>query len=207
MKTIRILFVSVGAFLFLSQQAIAQKGTLQLNLNYNYSIPVGGFNTDLVSNTSPRGFTGALMYTFNNKWDGGLAFGYQDYYQKYPRAIYPLGKTQDISAVISNSIQTTPVLVKVKYAFLNTSSIRPYLSAGAGANLIDFKQYLGEFGSDETSVGFIAQGGIGVNLPFGKLKTSGIDIGANYSYAPYKKNKYNDLNSVNLHAGVYFQIK
>src|SRR5664279_2367119 len=136
MKTIRILFVSVGAFLFLSQQAIAQKGTLQLNLNYHYSMPVGGFNTDLVSNTSPRGFTGALMYTFNNNWDGGLAFGYQDYYQKYPRAIYPLGKTQDISAVISNSIQTTPVLVKVKYAFLNTSSIRPYLSAGAGANLI-----------------------------------------------------------------------
>ncbi|MEO8414995.1 MAG: outer membrane beta-barrel protein [Ginsengibacter sp.] len=207
MKTIRILLASFCTLLLLSQQATAQKGTLKLNLNYNYSIPVSGFNADLVSKASPRGFTGALMYTFNNKWDGGLAFGFQDYYQKYQRATYPLGKTQDISAVISNSIQTTPVLVKVTYAPFNTPSIRPYLSAGAGANLIDFKQYLGEFGSDKASVGIIAQCGLGVTLPFGKLKTSGIDVGANYSYAPYKKNGYQDLNAVNLHAGIYFQIK
>ena len=30
-------------------------------------------------------------------------------------AIYPLGKTQDISAVLSNSIQTTPVLLTARY--------------------------------------------------------------------------------------------
>ncbi len=76
---------AVCSLFFITISAKAQDGKLKLHLNYNYSIPVGGFNSDLVSNSSPRGFNGSLMYTFNNKWEGGLSVGYQDYYQKYGR--------------------------------------------------------------------------------------------------------------------------
>lgn len=207
MKKLKITIAAVCSLLFFSTAANAQKGNLNLNLNYNYSLPVSGFNADLISNSSPRGFAGALMYGFSDKLQGGLSFGFQDYYQKNPRALYPLGKTQDVSAVISNSIQMTPVMLKAKYAPLNTSVIKPYVSLGAGVNIIDFKQYLGEFGSSETNAGFVAQGGLGVLVPFGKMKTSGINVGADYNYAPYKKYNYNDLNSVNFQAGVYFRIK
>lgn len=207
MKKMKITIAAFCSLLFFSLAANAQKGGVNLNLNYNYSLPVSGFNTDLISNSSPRGFQGSLMYGFSDKLQGGLSFGFQDYYQKYPRALYPLGKSQDVSAVISNSIQTTPVMLKVKYAPLNASAVKPYVSLGAGVNIIDFKQYLGEFGSSETNAGFVAQGGLGVMIPFGKMKTSGINVGADYSYAPYKKYNYNDLNSVNFQAGVYFRIK
>jgi outer membrane protein with beta-barrel domain len=207
MKKIKITIAALCSFLLFSLAANAQKGSLKLGLNYNYSLPVSGFNTDLVGNGSPRGFAGELMYGFTDKLQGGLSFGFQDYYQKYPRSLYPLGKTQDVSAVISNSIQTSPVILKAKYAPLNTSAVNPYISLGAGVNIVDFKQYLGQFASSETNAGFVAQGGLGVMIPFGKMKTSGINVAANYNYAPYKKYSYSDLNSVNFQAGVYFAIK
>lgn len=193
--------------LFLTQSSIAQKNPLTLELNYNYSMPLSGFKSDLISNNSPRGFNGSLMYPFSNKISGGIQFGFQDYYQKYPRSLYHSGSNQDISAVISNSIQTTPLMLKVKYYPLTDSYVRPYISVGAGGNLIDYKQYLGQFGSTRTNVGFIAQAGIGIMVPFKRMSTSGFHLGANYDYAPYKKDGYKDLNSVNFQAGVYFEIK
>ena len=194
-------------FMGFAFSANAQQGSLKLGLNYNYSFPVSGFKNDLISNNSPRGFMGELMYSFNNKLSGGLLFGFQDYYQKYPRTIYHLSNTQDISAVLSNSVQTTPVLLKAKYFLTPSSYIKPYVSLAAGANLIDFKQYFGEFGSSSTSVGFHAQGGAGVLIPFKKTSTSGINIGGSYDYAPYKKNGYKDLSSVNLQAGVVIELR
>ena len=206
MKKIRIRMVAIASFLFLSMAATAQKGTLKFNLNYNYSLPQGAFKSDLVSNSSPRGATGGLMYSFTNKLEAGVESGFQDYYQKYPRAVYSLDKTQDISAVLSNSIHTTPLLLKAKYSFLDESAVRPYVSLGAGANLVDFNQYFGEFRSGQTDVGFVGQGGLGVKFSFGKFKTSEINVGATYDYAPFKKYGYQNLNSVNLQAGIAFRL-
>ena len=207
MKKIKIMFAVVCSLSLITISAKAQDRKLKLHLNYNYSLPVSGFKSDLVSNTSPRGFNGSLMYTFNNKWEGGLSVGYQDYYQKYGRTIYSLSKTQDVSAVLTNSIQTTPVLLTARFSPLNTTFVKPYIAAGAGVNITDFRQYLGEFGSEQTSAGFLAQGALGVTIPFGRLKTSGFDVGANYDYSPYNKYGYSDLNTINAHAGVFFQIK
>jgi outer membrane protein W len=206
MKKIKLLAV-MCVFMCFALSANAQQGSLKFGLNYNYSFPISGFKNDLISNNSPRGFMGELMYSFNDKLAGGLLFGFQDYYQKYPRAIYHLSKTQDISAVLSNSVQTTPVLLKAKYFLTPSSFIKPYVSLAAGANLIDFKQYFGEFGNSSTSVGFRAQGGLGLLIPFKKTSGSGINIGASYDYAPYKKNGYKDLNSVNLQAGVVIELR
>lgn len=190
-----------------TQSLIAQKNALNLELNYNYSMPLSGFKSDLVSNNSSRGFRGSIMYPFNNKIAAGVQFGFQDYYQKYPRGIYHSGPSQDISAVISNSIQTTPIILKAKYYPFTESYVKPYISAGAGGNLINFKQYLGEFGSTQTNFGFLAQAGVGIMVPFKKMSTSGFFVGGTYDYAPYKKNGYNDLNSLNFQAGVSFEIR
>lgn len=190
-----------------TQSLMAQKNPLTMELNYNYSMPLSGFKSDLVSNGSARGFRGSIMYPFNNKIAGGVQFGFQDYYQKYPRAIYHSGPSQDISAVISNSIQTTPVILKAKYYPLPDSYVRPYISAGAGGNLVNFKQYLGEFGSTQTNFGFLAQAGVGIMVPFKKMSTSGFYLGSTYDYAPYKKDGYKDLSSLNFQAGINFEIR
>jgi opacity protein-like surface antigen len=206
MKKLKELFV-VCIIICCGFSAKAQQGTLKLGLDYNYSFPLSGFKKDLISNNSPRGFMGDLMYSFNDKLSGGLLFGFQDYYQKYGRDIYHLSSTQDISAVLSNSIQTTPVLLKAKYYLTPSSFLKPYISLGAGANIIDFKQYFGEFGNSVTNFGFRAQGGLGILIPFKKTSPSGINIGASYDYAPYKKNGYKDLSSANVQAGVVIELR
>ena len=188
--------------------AKAQTKIVKLELNYNYGIPTGGFKNDLVSKGSPRGFMGSLMYPFSDKWSAGLSYGFQDYYQKYPRALYHLTNTQSISAVLSNSVQTTPILIKAKYFQGTTSFLNPYVSVAAGANIIDYKQYYGEFGNiSQSNFGFRAEGGLGVVIPFKKTGTSGLNIGATYDYAPYHKNNFKDLNSINVQAGVEIQLR
>lgn len=207
MKNLKTVFLAVSALMLLSFAANAQKGALQLNLSYNYSMPSGAFKSDLVNDNSPRGGRGSVMYLFSNRLSAGLESGYQDYYQKYARQVYPLSGTQDVSAVLTNSIQTTPLLVKAQYYLLPKATVKPYVSIGAGANLIDFKQYLGEFGSSSTSVGFLAQGGAGVLIPFSTHGGPGATVGASYEYAPYDKNGYHNLNTINLHAGVVFPLR
>ncbi len=206
MKNIKTAFIAISAFMLLSLTASAQKGTLQLNLNYNYGIPLGSFKSDLVSNNSPRGGRGSVMYSFTDRLSAGLESGYQDYYQKYPRDLYHLSNSQDVSAVLTNSIETTPLLLKAKYFILPSGGVKPYISLGAGANLVNFKQYFGEFGSGGSSFGFLAQGGLGVTIPFKKNSNAGINIGGSYEYSPYKKYGYNNLNTMNFQAGVVFPI-
>jgi len=207
MKSIKSVLFLVCAGMLLSFAANAQKGSLHMNLNYNYSLPLGAFKNDLVNDNSPRGGRGSIMYSFSNRLSAGLESGYQDFYQKYPRDVYPLPGSQDVSAVVSNSIQTTPVLLKAQYFLLPTGAIKPYVAFGAGANLVNFKQYLGEFGSGSTSVGFLAHGGAGVMIPFSKIGSSGVTVGASYEYAPYDKNGYHNLNTLNVHAGVVFPLR
>ena len=206
MKKFKIILTALG-IIFISQSVSAQKNAFKLDIDYNYSLPVGGFKSDIVNDNSPRGFMGSLMYVFSDKISAGLGFGFQDYYQKYPRALYLLSKTQEVSAVLTNSIQTTPVLLKGEYFPLTGTYLKPYVSLGAGANIIDFNQYLGEFGSSQTNTGFLAQGGLGLMIPFKKFSSSGFNVDANYNYAPYNENGYHDLNNFNFLTGVTINLK
>ena len=90
---------------------------------------------------SSRGFNGALMFGISKKLSAGLMFGYQDFYQKYPRNIYPTGDHQVTSAVLSNSLQTLPVVAKAMVTPLagSHSFIQPYISFGAGVSFIDYR--------------------------------------------------------------------
>lgn len=186
-----------------------QKGKVQLNLNYNYSLPMGSFKNDIISDGSARGFSGDLMFGINKKFAAGLSSGFQDFYQKYPRDVYTTGDHEVTSAVLSNSIQTVPLLAKGSYMPLGgtKSFIQPYVSLGAGISLVDFRQYLGEFGGSTSSGNFTAQGGAGIMIPFDKKGTSGFNIGAIYNYVAYKKFGYGNLNSLAFQAGVHFPLK
>lgn len=204
----KILSCLFGLFLW-GFAAQAQESNLSLNLNYNYSFPVSNFKSDLVQDASPRGFTGNIMYEVNPKIKVGLGVGYQDYYQRKPRALYNYGKSQQISAVMTNSIQLVPVMARLEFdpLALSMAAVRPYISLAAGANFINYSQYLGQFASTSANTGFRGQVGLGVKIPFMKSGGWGADLGGTYDYAPYKKYDLKDLNSVNVHAGLYFRLK
>lgn len=203
------LLICLSTLLIAGFSAKSQDSKVSLNLNYNYSFPLNDFKSNLVENSSPRGFSGNIMYEINPIISVGLGTGYQDYYQRFPRQIYNYGKSQQLSAVITNSVQTVPVMARAEISpFANTlTAIKPYLSVAVGANFINNTQYLGEFANPSSNTGFIAQGGLGVKVPFSKINGWGVDIGGSYDLAPYNQMGYKNLDNVNVHAGIYLNLR
>lgn len=182
---------------------------VKVNLFYNYSLPTGSFKNDFIRNNSPRGFNADILYWFKPQWGVGAGFGFQDYYQKNARQTYKLADGSDISAVLSNSVQVIPVMAKAMFSPGSGSSkrIQPYVSAGAGINIIRYNEYLGEFSSlNNTGAYFGATAGAGVKIALGSNDRAGFLIGADYRFSPYNKYDIKNLNSVNLQAGFQFRL-
>jgi hypothetical protein len=207
MKTLKIL-----PFIFcilLVSQVNAQKGEVKMNLQYSYASPVGSFKSDVISNGSPRGVTGDILYNLSNKLSLGLGLGFQDFYQKYPRSLYKTGDNETTSAVLSNSVQIIPVLAKAEFYPLNgkKAAVQPYITAGAGIGISSFTQYLGEFGGSSNNGSFMLQGGAGIKVPFNSKGRSGLSLGANYNMISYHHDGFNNLNNVNFQAGLFFPLQ
>ncbi len=209
MKTIKYSLAVAVLLLVGTCATYAQKGLLKFDLNYNYSLPLGSFKNDLISKGSPSGVMGSLQYYINNKWAVGLGSGFQYYEEKNQRALYSLSKTQTVSAVLTNTVDATPVIAKTTFKPLaDKGFVQPYITVGAGASIINYNQYLGEFtNTSKNSASFTAQGGAGVMIPFGRLSESGVQIGADYSYVPYNNFGYKNLNTLNFHAGIFIPLR
>jgi hypothetical protein len=206
-RSIKFLFFSICTLFALQLQA--QKGELKLNLQYSYGVPVGSFKNDIISNGSPRGATGDILYNINNKIAVGIGLGYQDFYQKYPRTLYNTGDKEVTSAVLSNSVQIIPMLAKVELLPLGDKKypVQPYIQVGAGLGSVSFSQYLGEFGSTDNSGGFMLQGGAGVSVAFSAHSNAGFKLGADYNMVGYKRNGFNNLNNLAFKAGIFLPLK
>ncbi len=203
------IFMTLIAACFLTMSASAQD-KLKLELSYDISSPLGSFKNDYINKTSFRGGSGELSYSFNPNFSLGLYSGFQSYYQKYDRQVYKLQGNQVISAVVSNSMDIVPLLLRGTFYPLGSSAtakIQPYVSAGAGVSFVNYSQYLGEFGGSQTSATFAAQAGAGIVIPFGSIDQNGIKIGATYNYTSYNQNSISKLNSVGVNAGVVFGLK
>lgn len=188
----------------------AQDHPVKFHLDYNFSFPVGSMTSGFISNTSSRGFLGSVTYDLTPHWTIGGQFGFQDYYQKYPRRVYNTDKTQQISAVMSNSLQTIPVMARVEYQPLLSSQSRvlPYVSLATGINLVSYNQYLGVFSNQQQStLNFRAQAGLGARMSLGKTGKWGIEAGGSYVVSPYNKFGVKDLNNLNAHAGIYLRLQ
>ncbi len=207
MKTLKILpFVLC---VLIVSQLNAQKGEVKMNLQYSYALPVGNFKSNIISNGSPRGVTGDILYNINNKLSVGLGLGFQDFYQKYPRGLYKTDANETTSAVLSNSVQIIPLLAKAELYPLGgkKSFVQPYISAGAGLGITSFTQYLGEFGGTDNNAGLMVQGGAGITIPFCNTGKSGFRLGANYNMVAYNHNGFSNFNNLSFQAGIFFPMK
>ncbi|MCS3796273.1 porin family protein [Niastella sp. OAS944] len=207
--------LSIGMLLIVSMLLLtavpfganAQERTLQLDLNYAVGIPSGSFKTDVVDKTSSRGWTANLMYNVTSNWSVGLGFGFQDFYQKYPRAVYKLEEGGEVSAVLTNSIQTIPLLAQVQYRFLPGKTVQPYVGVGLGGNMIVYEQWLGEFDNSKSSFKFAARPEAGLFIPFRKEGPAGIHVFGAYNYMPYNVSGVDNLNNWGAGLGVKFPLR
>lgn len=205
MKSFKIILPILAMFA-LAGGSYAQQGRVSMNINYGVNMPAGSFKSDVVSKPSYLNWNVSLLYGFSDKFSIGLQTGYNSFREKFPRALYAT-KEGTISAVLTNSVQTVPILAKMKYSLNTTGIIQPYLGVGAGANLVTFNRYLGEFSNTKSGLHFAAQPEAGFFVPFSKQNTSGLTLGANYNYMPFKYGSINNLNNWGLYAGLKFPLR
>jgi opacity protein-like surface antigen len=203
----RLLMVSLLLLTAVPFAAKSQERELQLDINYAVGIPAGSFKSDVVDKTSSRGWTANIMYNATNRLSVGLGFGFQDFYQKFPRAVYKLEEGGEVSAVLTNSIQTIPLLAQAQYRFLPGKAVQPYVGLGLGGNIIVYDQWLGEFENSKSSFKFAARPEAGLFIPFRREGPAGIHLFGAYNYMPYNEDGVDNLNNWGAGVGVKFPIR
>jgi outer membrane protein W len=177
-------------------------------IRYGMGLPMDGLKQQ-VSGNSFNGWDASLMFHLDHHFSLGLAVEYQDFYQKYPRDVYYYGdQNTNISAVVSNSIQNIPILLKGTYSFLQpTAVIQPYIGVGVGINAVTYRQYLGEFTNYNQSSGKLALNGeVGVKIPVSRNHRFGIDLAAEYNYLPYNQFGINNMDYIGIKGGIYLPL-
>jgi opacity protein-like surface antigen len=183
-----------------------EAGKVRFTLNYSVGIPTSSLKEN-VTKTSFRGFGGSLMVGVNEHIAVGLEASHQDFYQKYPRQVYALKDGSVVSAVLTNSVQTLPVLLKGQYSFLPGNRLQPFVTMGIGGSLNSFSQYLGEFGNQVNGFYLAASPEAGIFIPLGVAGQSGIRVGASYLYLPFHESGIEQLSHFSVHAGISVPLR
>jgi hypothetical protein len=204
MKLIKI-FMAIQLFVLLNVAVKAQQGEFRAELNYSVGLPAGSLK-DAVEKTSWRGGEVAFMYGITDRASVGLMFGSQDFYQKYPRTIIHESGS-DLSAVVTNSIQTMPFMVKGSMKLAPMGPVQPFVSLGVGGNFIQYRKFYGEFVDSRYTVGFAAQPSIGVHVPFGKESRAGFHIAGGFNYMPFRYNEVDGLHHGVVKAGITVPLR
>lgn len=184
----------------------AQQGLTKVEVNYSAAFPTSSFK-DLISDGSFRGIDLKILHNINDKIAVGLTTGFQDFYQKYPRAVYKLNDGSDVSALVSNSVQTVPLLATFHYNFSPQQRLQPFVGAGVGGDIVLYRQYLGEFGNSKNSFAFQAQPRVGLYFPFREGGTTGLTLSGYYNIIPFKYNGTTNLNSFGVSLGISFPTR
>lgn len=196
----------LAAFFMMACISASAQDRLQFKVGYNPGFPVGSFK-DFMGKNSFRGYLGEISYPVSERLKIGLGVSYNDYYEKHPRQLYQFSEGT-VSAVVSNSIQTTPIMIKAAYDLTKTGWIRPYAGIGAGFNLATYAQYFGEFGEKKSVFKPAAAAEAGVTIPFNReTRAAGINVGGHFNYLPFKKMGLDNLNNWGLHVAAYFPLK
>jgi hypothetical protein len=223
-KQLIIALVAFGLCNSHTAMAQPQKGDRYANLFYSYAMPTGDFKNSFINRNSPRGAAFEMMRYANEKLALGVSFGFQDFYEKAPRDLYVLSDGSDISAVRSRSVQTMPILFKANYFPLkmkpaeirqfgspkpkNEFQALPYVSLGAGPNLVWYQQLLGIFtNANDFKFAFAAQTGLGVKVPFGSTLQNGLVLEGNYNLMPFNQFVMNNVNHFNFRLGFQFEVQ
>lgn len=179
---------------------------LMVTLNYGASLPLGSLH-QYVDKPSFTGWNAQLMYEINPKVAVGLGFGFYDYYQKLPRALYE-DKGTTISAVQSRTLQYVPIQPTILFTPNgNTGKVRPYVGLGIGGALVNYNKYWGEFADKHNKFAFSVKPMAGIRVPFSSKSPLQLNVGVGYNYSPYSYNEVHNLSTVEANVGLSLHLR
>ena len=202
----KIIFATTLAILTNVMTPMAQRGEVRMTVSLAGASPLGDFK-DLVDKTSFRGGDVLILYGINDRLGVGANFGFHDFYQKFPRALYKLSDGSDISAVLTNSVQTIPLLATARYNLKPGGFLQPYLNAGVGGAVVMNKQYVGEYPNEDDNISFALRPGAGIFIPFRKEGEVGVNLGVNYTIISYKQTDVSNLSYLGFTVGIGFPAR
>jgi hypothetical protein len=201
----------VVAMLYCSIGFSQQHDRLSMGIQWQAALPMGGFKNNLVNGSSFRGASIDVLYRIAPQWKIGGGVQYQDFLDKTPRALYSLGDGSLVSGVLSNSIQTIPVMIKGMWLPMGNndeSPWQPFVQAGAGINIISYEQLLGRFTAQNDNVIKMAyQLGGGMMYDFGKQKNITAMLSTQYNIMPFNRLGTSNLNHLGFGLGIRFKLK
>lgn len=203
MKSLKYLFIPL--LIACSASVFAQGGEMQLHLGISGAKTMGD-SKDFLPNGSLRGWNFGLMYGFSDKISAGLMVGFQDFFNKTGREVYNT-ENGHISAVITHSVQTIPIMIAGRYSFNPEASIRPFAGLGIGGNLVSFGEYLGQFGGSDTKIKLAIRPEAGMAYPFGRFKDNAVWLAASYSYLPYNEFDIKDFSQGAISLGITLPMR
>ncbi|HJT74775.1 MAG TPA: OmpW family outer membrane protein, partial [Chitinophaga sp.] len=167
MKSLKLWILLMIASLGVQSAFSQVRSPLSLNVDYSIAQPFGSLK-DYTNKTSFRGWRAGLQYHLNDQLAIGLRTGFQEFYEKLPRAVYS-DKSGDISAVQTRTLQVTPILATVQYQLSKPdAAVIPYVGLGVGTANMVYNKYWGQFSERYNSWQFMASPEVGINVPFGK---------------------------------------
>lgn len=205
MKKIRIwILLLMGC---VASEAVSAQFRPPLSVDANYSIaqPLGSVK-DYTNKTSFRGWGAGIQYMLNDQWAVGIRSGYQDFYERLPRAIYH-DQQGDVSAVQTRTLQVIPIQATVSYSFLKQDQpVLPYVMLGVGTAHMQYEKYWGEFVEEDGSWRFLVSPEAGINVPFGKASPLMFNVNVRYNYAPYKMGDITSFNTIQGNIGLKLHL-
>ncbi|GAA0556748.1 outer membrane beta-barrel protein [Chitinophaga japonensis] len=202
---IKIWILAIAGCLGVQAASAQVRPPFSFNVNYSIAAPMGSLS-DYSGKASFRGWQAGLQYMLNDQLGIGLKTGFQDFYERLPRAVYPT-KSGDISAVQTRTFQVIPALATVQYQFTKPDApVIPYGSLGIGAANMNYEKYWGMFVDKDNSWAFMLSPEIGVNIPFGKASPLLLNISAQYSYSPYELAEITSFNTIQGNIGLRWHI-
>ena len=188
-------------------QASTAQQEIQFSVNYNAASPLESSLRDYVNKTSFRGLQESLLLGINNHFRAGIQSSFNNFYQKKERQVYKSTDGSELSAVLSNTLQTVPIFVKGEYSFLNKGFFKPYVGVGTGINFVSYNQFVGSFEYDKHYVKTAFIGDIWLLFPFPGKSYYGFRISTSYDLMPFNEEGIKNLNSWNVQTGFTVTIK
>lgn len=150
------------------------------------AIPMGAFSSNYIDKTTLRNYSLALDWILQKPISIGLEVGKTEYSKTMPRAIYSQGG-QEISAVQTRTLSLMPIQGVVSYYFAGTNAtIRPYLQAAVGGDLLDYTLYYGNLAEQKQSIRLTYGAAAGAKFLFKKDGNIGADLRVKYNQTSLK---------------------
>ncbi|MEI8006684.1 MAG: hypothetical protein WCI48_10785 [Bacteroidota bacterium] len=180
-------------------------------LSWSISVPLGNLSS-FVNNVSPAGgnFTG--RYFLKKGLAVGFEFGWNNYYEKYPRDTYYGDDGLAITAVQYSYAFVIPWKAGVYYYFMPSAIADPYVGLSLGGDYMEEHIMVQEYDIYNTQWGFTMSPEVGVLIKFGRFSHWGATASAQYwfntnsfNFAGY--NSYANMQGLNFNVGLTYMLR